>query len=136
MAWLIGETSIYLIVACLPTLAPLFQAMVPPSLRHAGHLAAARVFPSSSAQVPNGGRGGDFTRLVDSDATGQAVAEARGPKNGGVIPAAIELGDRARTPDGGARAQDLKNLEGGEGVLVHTEITVTTEERIQQVIGI
>lgn len=85
-------------------------------------------------------KNGDFTRLVDSDATAQATAEAAGPKDGRGTPVAaatIELGERSKSPEGAMmRESQWKGLEGGQGVLVHTEIIVTTEEKIEAVIGI
>ena len=121
MVWLIAETSMYLIVACLPALAPLFALCIPGRLRAVGN----RAFHLSSSNHPYSPRS-DFTRLVDSDATAQAVAQSDGK--------GIELHERAMTPAGThVRAGEI---EAGNGVLVHTEIIVTQEEKISAVIGI
>lgn len=117
-----------MLVACLPALAPLFRLLLPSALGGNKRIVSAN-FPKRGAQQ------GDFTRLVESDATVQATAE-RGEKKKNSGTTAIELEERRRTPNNGARAEDLRAMQEGMNVLVHTEIVVTEEEKIADVIGI
>ena len=122
MAWIVGETGMYLIVACLPALAPLFAALIPASVRRAG----AGAIHDSRYAPPSSAARSDFERLVDSDvkslaggnARNQVLAESK---------AAIELGERN---------VNAENSAGIDGVLVHTEIIVTEEEKIGAILGI
>ena len=133
ISWMVGETGIYLIVACLPGLAPLFKLVLPRRLRRD----PPRLQVDSEHNYGQRGARGDFTRLVEHDATAQSLSPQEAARQkAGLTPAAIELGERARTPGGGPKVDDLLGMQAGRGVLVHTEVIVTEEEKVANVIGI
>ncbi|KAL9089039.1 MAG: hypothetical protein Q9159_002757 [Coniocarpon cinnabarinum] len=130
ISWTIGETGIYLIVACLPALAPLFRLLIPSRFRgeHPRHSRHLDVLARQNG-LPHRG---DLARLVEHDASARAI----GMQKGQLTPGEIELGERARTPGGGPKVDDLLGMQAGTGVLVHTEVMVTEEEKVADVIGI
>ena len=82
----------------------------------------------------------DAVRLVDSNTVGStrvdvAHAAPSAKSEARTLPAA-ELKERATTPNGGLRLDDLRGMQAGSGVLVHTEIIVTQEDKIANVLGI
>jgi len=156
--WIVIEPGIYLIAACLPAMHHLFVYLTPASIRNATDrkLAAMRhpkalgsfIHTSNktlgggtqSSQESRGGGGmymGDFTKLGDADAEHTAnVTSAPLEKTRHIRPAF--LGGH------GTRAREMEMEEGGgaggrDGVLggiqVTTEIKITQEQRIEDVLG-
>lgn len=122
----------------------LFAAMTPQFLANAVDrgLARARYKTGGEPSVPTPGKRSiskddldNFQRLVDSDNEGgnhRAVAESASDPS---------LHTKAGKPKSqmymsdSSKANELSQVETGDGVMVKTEITVTTEEKIHDVIG-
>ena len=126
---------------------PLFRLLAPPQLRRA---AQAKVdnnkhkHPSSSKTPIASGTNGSMTRLTDTPdilshpPSGKAAAILGAA--GGVPPSEVQ--GRAKgsaTPSHTATPavplQDLKQVEGGERIMVKTEIITSQEEKMEEVIG-
>lgn len=160
------ECSTYLIAACLPASYPVLNILIPPPLRTWMESAAAKlVGPSSTltttknrqSAVPRFGRhanAASFARLVDSSNTPGQSRERRRDTNPGAYEHGVSakamqtLGSstHARAGQGEEMSatgrdealamQDLRDGDGRHGIIVHTEIEVSQEERIEAVMGL
>ena len=128
IAWLVVEPGIYLIAACLPAMHHLFAAMVPQSLQDLMEqkLAAVRhPLAPGRGPSPNDNRAGShplygqFTKLSDGKNT-SGVTSGRQHKGSGSKHENYEL-ESGRLP--------------AEGIMVTTEVIITQEERIADVMG-
>lgn len=129
ISWLIIEPGIYLIAACLPAMHHLFAVMVPQSVQEKAEqkLTAFRhPLSSRNAPSPNDNRAGShplygaFTKLSDGNTTSTS---------------------RSKNRKGSGSKNDEYELEGGRwtvpdnAIMVTTEVIITQEERIADVLG-
>ena len=139
VGWCNSEMSVCFIVACIPAMHPLFQRVVPSTVRNE----AKRRFGfgrhrQSTNPVASSGSEGGFHRLVDSNGGSQSPAFAR--QVGSFGAKATHSGDisgiEAAKGNNGEETINLSEIEHGQGVLVQTEIMVyTQEEFIEDVLG-
>ncbi|KAI9728409.1 MAG: hypothetical protein M1828_003809 [Chrysothrix sp. TS-e1954] len=150
ISWIIIEPGIYLIAACLPAMHHLFAAVTPRFLVNATDrgLSKARSKTGGESSIPTPGKRSslhgahrdldNFTRLVDSDieANGRGIAEsASNPSLTSATGKPRMMMEMSDDKSGTGSRPDLKRVETGDGIMMRTDIIVTTEERIHDVIG-
>lgn len=159
VTWLVVEPSVYLFASCLLAMHPLFRLAVPRSWSRAVHQRHHHAPAGSTGRHGAVAARSDFARLMDygdgpagvsSSAAARADFAADGkPSRQGSLPGslgrsasgggAVELEDGAkRGSDAPSEVplEDMRDVHGGMGVLVKTEVSVTAEERFERVLGI
>ncbi|KAL9090631.1 MAG: hypothetical protein Q9159_001878 [Coniocarpon cinnabarinum] len=146
--WLIIEPSLYFITACLPTMHPLFRLLAPAPLRRVTETKIAQARQRGTGLHSSGTEAAQpFARLVDDDPSVQRERHRAGSKAaqfggapGGLPESQVQATavGRGRGTDTVVPMQDLRNLENLENdnrIVVHTEIIISQEERIENVMG-
>ena len=120
-------------------MAPLLVLLIPrPVRRYLGErLANHRQI--NNAKLGSGHRQ-SFTRLVESNEglaiPGAAVGPTATAHADTRALSLAEMGQQLAKHDDAVPMQDLRRLQTGQGIMMTTEITVTQEERVEQVLGI
>ena len=128
VAWCNSEMSCCFIVACLPTMHPLFQRLLPTSLRERiqQRMRMGRHGPAQESIMmsASSGASGGFRRLMEN--SGTATPGFGEPQR--FDAQAVGTGDSSKVERWG-------DIKGGEGIMVKTEVIVTQEELIEDVLG-
>ena len=135
---------------------PLFRLVAPEPLRRATEIKIAQARHNRTGNLGTRHGSNDavqpFARLADDDPSLQRERHRAGSKSvgplgaaGGVPDSEVEataVGKSAKSRDSeirqGAAAvpmQDLRQVERGDRIIVHTEIIVSQEERIENIMG-
>jgi len=138
LRWPVIESALFFITSCLPAMHPLFRLLVPSSMRQrmgnkvTNHRHSVnprlRTGPGMSGAGKNGNRL-SFTRLVDDgmfSRAGGMTSRADGRK--------MSTSDLEQ--DNSVPLQHIKQVAQGHGIMVTQEVTVTQEERIENVFGL
>jgi len=143
VTWLVVEPSLYFITACLPTMGPLLRLLVPYPVRQ---FARERIDGHEQASASKLGysHGQSATHLVSSNdglsalpplpqaMTGHAATTHANARSLSLA----EMGQHLAKNEPDVPLQDLNKIQTGHGIMMTTEVMVTEEERVGDVLGL
>ncbi|KAI9658809.1 MAG: hypothetical protein M1831_003835 [Alyxoria varia] len=143
VAWCNAEMSVTFIVACIPTMHPLFERLLPnrvrSEIRRRFSVGRQRMTPNANANskpwVSVASSEGGFNRLKDSSGRSGSPGFGEPQRYDATADVRNEPGTGLEAARGHRVPNEIMDVEDGQGVLVKTEIMVTQEELLEDVLG-